>query len=131
MPITKKKLIEKKTRGQKRGSSGKGTARGRNLKVFLDDRRIPPKGWKRAYTPAQVIWHLKRQNVDVISLDFDLGLGVPSGIAVLNWLEERVHTDPTFRVPEIRIHSQNPAGIAMMRAAAHNIYRRKREYGNR
>jgi len=50
----------------------------------LDDLRIPPKGWKRAFVPAQLIWHLKRQNVAVISLDFDLGIGVPSGIAVLN-----------------------------------------------
>lgn len=106
-------------------------ARTRNLKIYLDDLRIPPKGWKRAYTSAQVIWHLKRQNVAVISLDFDLGLGVPSGIAVLNWLEQRVHDDPSFRVPEILIHSQNPAGVAMMLAAARNIYRLKREYGNR
>jgi hypothetical protein len=101
------------------------------LKIYFDDVRVPPKGWKRTYTPGQTIWHLRRQNVAVMSLDFDLGYGILSGIAVLNWLEERVVNDPRFRVPRILIHSQNPAGIAMMQAAAHNIYRLKREYGTR
>jgi hypothetical protein len=131
MPTAKKKSTERGKKGLKNENTRKGMARPRNLRIYLDDLRIPPKGWKRAYTPAQVIWHLKRQNVSALSLDYDLGLGVPTGITVLSWLEERVHDDPTFRIPEIRIHSANPAGIAMMRAAAHNIYRLKREYGTR
>ncbi len=131
MPVSRRTVSQNKQIGRHEKIRGWKNTKRRDLKIFLDDLCVPPKGWKRAYTPAQVIWHLKRQNVSVMSLDFDLGLGVPSGIAVLNWLEERVHDDPTFRVPEIRIHSQNPAGIAMMRAAAHNIYRLKREYGTR
>lgn len=131
MPVRRKISTKSGVKGLKKVRVRGKMARQKNLKIYLDDVRVPPKGWRRTYTPAQTIWHLRRQAVAVMSLDFDLGYGVPSGIAVLNWLEERVVNDPGFRVPRIFIHSANPAGVAMMQAAARNIYRLKREYGNR
>ena len=44
-----------------------------SLKVFLDDERITPDGWVRAYWPEDVIELLITGQVSELSLDHDLG----------------------------------------------------------
>lgn len=55
--------------------------------------------------------------------------GVPcrhDGTYVINWLEETVHTDPSFPVPRLEVHSQNPVGIQRLRTAFASIERHVR-----
>jgi len=87
------------------------------IKVFLDDVRPTPEGWVRACTPEEVIELLHSGQVEVISLDFDLGFRDEqqrrTGAVVLQWLEEKVFRgEADFEVPEIRIHSSKPGGAA-------------------
>lgn len=93
--------------------------------LWIDDVRTPyPYFW---YKGDQVLWHwakdvesakyyIERAEKDnipfaIISIDHDAGeFGPPDYIKVLDWLEE------TGRSYPIRIHSQNPVGVANMRA---------------
>lgn len=43
------------------------------MQVFLDDSRQTPLGWVRVYWPYQAIELLEGGEVEVISLDYDLG----------------------------------------------------------
>ncbi|KZN68262.1 hypothetical protein N473_07500 [Pseudoalteromonas luteoviolacea CPMOR-1] len=43
------------------------------MKVYLDDERQTPKGWKRVYWPLEAIELLESGEVSEISLDHDLG----------------------------------------------------------
>lgn len=93
------------------------------MKIYLDDEREAPEGYTRMYNAEQVIAGLQYLNVEVLSLDHDLGENVPTGYTVLLWLEEKVFNDPTFPIPEITIHSANPAGRANMMRAIDSIKR--------
>jgi hypothetical protein len=65
---------------------------GRSLfvRVWLDDRRPAPRGWRRCYTPDQMIELLQTGEVTEISLDHDLGLTEgereETGYDVLLWM---------------------------------------------
>lgn len=94
------------------------------LKVFLDDLRDPPDDtWIVCRDPSTFI-HLAR-HADVISLDHDLGDGVPTGYQLLVTLETEVimHGLWSDKMPEILIHSANPVGCANMQAAIDSIKR--------
>jgi hypothetical protein len=101
------------------------------MKVFLDDVRATPDGWVRAYTPEEVVELLRSGQVEVISLDFDLGFRGEeerrTGEVVLQWIEEKVFLgEADFTVPEIRIHSSNPVGRQRLeRALGSNTRRRE------
>jgi len=43
------------------------------MKVYLDDERKTPDGWRRVYWPEEAIELLKSGDVKEISLDHDLG----------------------------------------------------------
>ncbi len=43
------------------------------MKVYLDDLRTEPKGWRRVYWPDEAIELLATGTVEEISLDHDLG----------------------------------------------------------
>ena len=61
------------------------------MKVFLDDVRPTPEGWVRCYWPQEVIELLKTGNVEVISLDHDLGDDTRgTGMDVCKWIEQTV-----------------------------------------
>ncbi len=82
------------------------------MKVFLDDFREAPDGWVRTRTSQETIELLKTGQVEILSLDHDLGGDdtIGTGNTVLVWLEDQVATKG-FRPPsEIFIHSANPAG---------------------
>lgn len=67
------------------------------LRVYLDDERVTPEGWRRTYTAEETIELLKAERVDVLSLDHDLNESHyagdysdgRTGHAVLLWLVEQ------------------------------------------
>lgn len=103
-------------------------ASGDTSSVWLDDVRQPPVGWIWVRTPEDAIDLLKSGRVTVLSLDHDLGLATPdaerTGYDVLRWLEAEIGAGRwKFPLPELRIHSANPVGVARMRRAIETIER--------
>jgi len=91
------------------------------MKVHLDDLRSAPKGWIRVYWPEEAIELLMSNNVEVISLDHDLGDDRQgTGYDVVLWIEEAVATN-SFYPPEIRVHSANSAARMKMEAGIRSI----------
>lgn len=93
------------------------------MNVFLDDKRITPEGWVRAFWPEEVISLLKSGKVVELSLDHDLGDDDHgTGYTVLLWLEEQVAVNG-MRPPIIRVHSANSSARLKMEAAIESIAR--------
>ncbi|TNI93829.1 hypothetical protein CF120_04905 [Aeromonas allosaccharophila] len=89
--------------------------------VFLDDERITPAGWVRAYWPEEVIELLETGNVTIVSLDHDLGDDAHgTGYDVIVWIEEAVITR-NFKAPKILIHSANSSARVKMELGVDNI----------
>ena len=100
------------------------------MKVFLDDERVTPTGWYRTFTVEETIDVLKTRRVLELSLDNDLGEGLPEGFRVLDWLEEEVNNDPSFPIPIIAVHSSNASRAQSMRQTAHKLeYIRQQQVG--
>jgi hypothetical protein len=84
------------------------------MKVFLDDERVTPVGWARAFWPDEVIALLETERVEELSLDHDLGDDSRgTGYDVILWIEEAVALRG-FVPPRISVHSANPAAAARM-----------------
>jgi hypothetical protein len=79
------------------------------IKVYLDDERLTPQGWERAYTYDECLDFLKTFKVSHLSLDHDLGTE-KTGYDVIKWIEEQVFNNINYNPPIITIHSANPAG---------------------
>jgi hypothetical protein len=93
------------------------------MRVYLDDEREAPDGWIRVRWPAEAIALLVTGNVEIISLDHDLGDDVHgTGCDVILWIEEAV-ASRGFKSPEIRVHSANPAARLRMEAGIRSIQR--------
>jgi len=93
------------------------------MKVYLDDLRPTPEGWTRVYWPDEAIELLKTGNVDVISLDHDLGDDERgTGYDVVVWIEEAVATKNIIP-PEIKVHSANSSAREKMEAGIRSIQR--------
>jgi hypothetical protein len=90
------------------------------MRVWLDDKRKEPEGWIRCFHASEVISLLEAGGVEEMSLDHDLGLNEPSGLTVLDWLEEQVMVHG-FVPPLIRVHSANPSTAPVMRLVAKRI----------
>lgn len=92
---------------------------GGNMKVFMDDARETPQGWTRTYNIEETKALLLTRQVTHLSLDNDLGSEDPKteGFNVLNWLDEMVDSDPTFPIPEMKVHSSNAGRAPSMRQA--------------
>jgi hypothetical protein len=84
-----------------------------NMKLWIDDVRPAPEGYMRVFTVNQAKRSIEYfEDVELIDIDHDAGNYAYDGgdyIRLLDWLEE------TGRNYPIRIHSQNPVGIANMR----------------
>jgi len=77
------------------------------MKVYLDDERRTPNGWRRVHWPEEAIELLKSGDVKEISLDHDLGDDEKgTGYDVVLWIEEAVFTRG-FEPPKMRVHSAN------------------------
>ena len=93
------------------------------MKLFLDDERPTPDGWKRVYWPDEAIVLLDQGGVTHISLDHDLGDDARgTGYDVVLWIEEAVATRG-FLPPVITVHSANPSARRKMIAGVHRIER--------
>lgn len=98
------------------------------LSLWLDDERTPPSSeWFWVKTALDAIKALRTANFEIVSLDHDLGEDAGTGYDVLLFLEAQVFTNPSFRAPEIRIHTANAAARVRMTLAAESIERKVRE----
>ena len=92
------------------------------LKVYLDDERQAPKGWIRTKNVNSTINLLKREIVEELSLDHDLGTDKECGYDVLLWIEKQVHLKGAhFLLPKLRIHTANPSARKKMILALGSI----------
>ncbi len=93
------------------------------MKVYLDDERETPIGWTRVYWPDEAISLLESGQVDLISLDHDLGDDERgTGYDVVLWIEEAVATRG-FAPPAIKVHSANTSARRKMELGIENIKR--------
>ena len=98
------------------------------MKIFLDDCRQEPNGWKRLYHVDEVFSVIQECNdknvpIEVLSLDNDLGLGEAEGREVLDWLEWMRFDNPDFLLPEqIVVHSANPVARQRMETVIAKLY---------
>jgi len=93
------------------------------MKVFLDDVRKPPAGWKLVKWPDEAIKLLKTGKVKEISLDHDLGDDERgTGYDVVLWIEEQVVTNK-FNPPKIKVHSANVSARKKMELGIKSIKR--------
>jgi hypothetical protein len=78
-------------------------------KVFLDDKRPAPKGFLLVTSAEQCIEALEQGKVEVLSLDYNLGLKKPTGYQVAKYMVEK----QVFPA-EIIIHSNSRRGRLKM-----------------
>ena len=102
-----------------------GLKRGGQIKVFLDDIREPPDlGYIHVTTPHECEVILTEGEVDVLSLDHDLGLGDnKTGYSVLEWIEREIYDSGLVPPKLIIIHTGNPPARQRMIQACESIKR--------
>ncbi|MFE5317681.1 cyclic-phosphate processing receiver domain-containing protein [Paenibacillus sp. NPDC056579] len=59
------------------------------INVFLDDLRPRPKGYKLARSARECIRYVKDGNINVLSLDYNLGTDKPTGYRVVKYMIEK------------------------------------------
>lgn len=93
------------------------------INIYLDDERNTPEGFVRCFWPEEVIELLESNQVNILSLDHDLGDdNHGTGYDVLLWLEEKVFNG--FVPPkEIKVHSANISARDKMQNAIQQIYK--------
>lgn len=100
------------------------------MKIYLDDEREAPPGWRRAFWPNEAIQLLQAENVTEISLDHDLGNDERgTGYDVLLWIEQEVALNK-FIPPKMFVHSSNPCAREKMERAIDAILRLHRQNSN-
>lgn len=93
------------------------------IHIYLDDFRSCPKGFVLAKSAEECILLLQECDVDILSLDYDLGWHAPNGTAVAEWIVRNgkypkriyLHTSsPTGRQHMYQLlYSQLPEGSAL------------------
>jgi hypothetical protein len=84
------------------------------MKVFLDDERPAPPGWRLVRWPEEAIELLRTGAVTELSLDHDLGDDARgTGYDVIVWIEVAVATRG-FAPPAITVHSANTSARVRM-----------------
>jgi hypothetical protein len=79
------------------------------IHIFLDDFRPCPKGFVAARTAEECILLMKECEVDILSLDFDLGWHALDGSEVARWIVA------SGRFPRrLYFHTSSPAGREKM-----------------
>ena len=93
------------------------------MKVYLDDERTPPEGWRLVRWPDEAIALLATGEVRELSLDHDLGDDERgTGYDVVLWIEEAVATRG-FSPPDMKVHSANSSARLKMEAGIRAIER--------
>lgn len=97
---------------------------------WLDDMRPAPEGWIWIHDANDAVrlleLHAKTgtSGNTVWSFDHDLGDEEKfTGYDVARWIEERVHTDPSYDPPRMLIHTANPVGRENIRRCAESVKR--------
>jgi hypothetical protein len=91
------------------------------MKLWLDDIRLPPRGFVWVKTAEEAIAHLATGDVELCSLDHDLDHSVSllTGYDVLEWMERCVAEGIWYGpIPTILVHSANPPARKRMQMAA-------------
>ncbi|WP_307721768.1 cyclic-phosphate processing receiver domain-containing protein [Paenibacillus humicus] len=79
------------------------------IHVYLDDFRRCPEGFVHARNAEECIALIASGDIGILSLDFDLGWGEPTGIEVARYIAE------SGRYPqEIYLHTSSTEGRQMM-----------------
>ena len=78
------------------------------MRIFLDDMRTPPEGFRLCRTAQDALILLKSGTVTFISFDHDLGVG-PTGYDVASYIEKAVY-EGRISCPGWAVHSSNPVG---------------------
>ena len=79
------------------------------IHVYLDDYRPKPEGFVLARTIEECVLLLDTEEIDILSLDYDLGWGQPTGF------EAAMHIVATGRYPRrIYLHTSSPSGRMQM-----------------
>lgn len=101
------------------------------MKIFLDDTRDTPEGYERTFTVEQTIELIKANdgNVEVVSLDNDLGTGFREGYEVMKWIEEQAFYNTLQPIPHLFIHSGNSVAVDNMMMARTNAWKYWRNHG--
>jgi hypothetical protein len=95
------------------------------MKLYLDDIREAPKGWKLTTTATETINYLISNQITELSLDHDLGID-ETGYDVLLWIEEEVILN-NFLPPKIHIHTSNSSARIKMLQAVQQIKKISKE----
>ena len=99
------------------------------MRVYLDDERTPPPGWRLVRWPDEVIALLRTNEVEELSLDHDLGDDERgTGYDVILWIERAV-VEEGFRPPPIRVHSANSSARQKMEAGVRAIEKLAARFG--
>ena len=93
------------------------------MKLYLDDERPAPPGWRLVRWPDEVIALLESGEVTHLSLDHDLGDDERgTGYDVVLWIEEAVALR-RFAPPLLTVHSANSSARQKMEAGIRAIGR--------
>lgn len=93
------------------------------MKIYLDDERPTPEGWVRCYWPEEVIELLENNEVEMISLDHDLGDDEHgTGNDVILWIEQKV-IEESYVPPLILLHTANTSARHKMMLGLQSIFR--------
>ena len=95
------------------------------MKIYLDDERQTPNGFVRTYTVEETIELIKQNNgnVETVSLDNDLGIGLQEGRKVLEWIEEQAYHNQLLPIPNIIIHTGNNVAMDNMMKSRYNAWK--------
>src|SRR5882757_9065584 len=96
------------------------------LLIYLDDERTMPKGYNYyARTVEEVIGLIRKGNVELVSLDNDLGTGYTEGKRVAQWIEENYIMG---RIPFIDFHphTSNPVAFQEILACKRSVLKFKK-----
>lgn len=94
------------------------------MRIYLDDIRDTPATYTRTYTVKETIDLIlaNNGNIEILSLDNDLGEGIEEGYKVLDYIEE--HVELIAPIPHISIHSANPVARKRMEIVRERIQKK-------
>lgn len=79
------------------------------MNIYLDDMRPCPAGFVPAKTAEECVLLLEAGEVDILSLDYDLGWNQPTGIKVVERMVEK-----GLYPRRVYLHTSSPAGRMQM-----------------
>ncbi|MWC28192.1 cyclic-phosphate processing receiver domain-containing protein [Paenibacillus sp. MMS18-CY102] len=77
--------------------------------IYVDDYRACPAGFLLARNAEEAILLIANMEVDILSLDFDLGYDQPTGLAIVHFM-----TEHSVYPQEVYLHTSSEAGRMQM-----------------